>query len=511
MKIDKIILGEKEYEVDEKINIISGYTKANKTVLFYAIEYLFCIDSSLEINKAKTVFNCNSIKMIFKEDKKILKVERMFDEKFNAIIDDEQFDSKASYQKELALKFNFDQIYIENNNQKNKFYLKDYLKLIMIPEEQLTSVKNIFERNGELDINKLIAFFTYMITGKVMKKELVDKKTRTSKSTTQINQFVTTFNRIYSKPKKSEINKYNEATTKMDDLNNEIANIEKLLTNLSEQKKELEISNLRLNTLIKSYEEDMKCFKFAKFFEKIEEEVSEEVDLIDYEYYSSLKNSINDIKKLYNENTNKISKLCKQLLLHNEEKDNLMQKVIGNKETIASLKKVEQYNQMLLLTSNMTVDNNKIFDDIVNEIEQYKNTVKNDFKNNLSILCSEIKNRLTLWGINDINEVSFNNRTYDFEFDSTPIKFQPKGEKSIFSLAVNIEIILFMKSIGIIVPNFILIDSCWVATDLRDMKPEQIKTNIVNNLAKLDLQVIIFENEDRKERIENCNYIFLCQ
>lgn len=511
MKINKIILGDKEYEIDEKINIISGYTKANKTVLFYAIEYLFCIDSSLEINKAKTVFKCNSIKLIFKEDKKLLKVERMFDEKFNAKIDDEQFDSMVSYKKELALKFNFDEIYIENNNQRNQFYLKDYLKLIMIPEEQLTTVKNIFERNGELDKNKLIAFFTYMITGKVMKKELVDKKTRTSKSTTQINQFVTTYNRIYSKPKKSEINEYNGAMTKMDDLNNEIANIEKLQTNLFEQKKELEISNLRLNTLIKSYEEDMKCFKFAKFFEQIEEEVGEEVDLIDYEYYSSLKSSINDIKTLYNENTNKISNLYKQLSTYKEEKDILMQKVSNYKEIINSLKKVEQYNQMLVLTNNMTAENKKIFDDVFNEIEQYKNIEKNDFKNNLSILCSNIKNRLTLWGINDFHEVSFNNRTYDFEFDSTPIKYQPKGEKSIYSLAVNIEIILFMKSIGIIVPNFILIDSCWVATDLRDMKQEQIKTNIVNNLAKLDLQVIIFENEDRKEPIENCNYVYLCQ
>lgn len=509
MKLKAIMLGDKEYAINENINIISGYTKANKTVLFYAFEYLFCIDSSLELSNAIDALKCNSIKAIFGDDTITFAVEREFSEKFKGIIDDIPYDSMKKYKKDLALKFGFNEIFVDNNNQKNQFFLKDYLKIILIPEEQLTSIKNIFERNGELDKGKMIAFFNYMITGKTMDDGLISKKTKAKKSETNISQFITAYNRIYKKPTKTEISKYNFAKEKIVEVVQEISNIKLEIDKCINQKKELEDSNIRLSVLVNSYEEDMKSFKFAKYFECIEELIDEELDIVEYEYYSSLKNSITDIKKLYFENITQISKIDKQIVTLKNELSSLVDKETKYKTIIENYKHILQYNQMIELTTNMCVDNEKIKEEITNEVENHKKLINDEFKSNLIELCMNIRKRLVSWGITDINVVSFDTKTYDFEFDSTPVKIRPKGEKSIFSLAVNVEIVLLMKSLGIVVPDFLIIDSCWVATDLRELTQDQIKNNIVSNLLESNLQIIIFENEDRKQKIENCTYIYL--
>ena len=202
MKICKISFGNKHYDLNDKVNIITGYTGKNKTLLFYAFEYLFCIDSTLDIKLAKKQLNTDYISAEFKNDVKVIVLKRNFSSNFNAYINDTNYMNMTKYKKALAEIFNFKEIYIENGNKKNQFYLKDYLKIIFIPEEQLTSPKNIFERNGELEKNKIQMFFQYMLTGDTISEELIKKKTGTKKSSLSISSFITTYNRIYSKPKK---------------------------------------------------------------------------------------------------------------------------------------------------------------------------------------------------------------------------------------------------------------------------------------------------------------------
>lgn len=509
MKISKISFGTKSYNLDYKVNIITGYTGKNKTLLFYAFEYLFCIDSTLDIKLAKKQLNTDYISAEFQNDVKTIKIKRKFSSSFEAYINNENYTSMKKYKKALAEIFDFNEIYIENGNKKNQFFLKDYMKIILIPEEQLTSPKNIFERNGELEKNKIQMFFQYMLTGDTISEKLIKKKTGTKKSASSISSFITTYNRIYSKPKKSELKKYENLLERIDVLKNDLLSITNQLDDNEKNLNLVNTSSRRLMILLNSYNQELKEYGFAEIFEQIEESIEDNISKIDYEYYSAINIAIEDITKVKTFNDQKLGKL-----LSDNEKLNFKINDINNELNDLNIKlhdfdNVVRYNNMITMTTCLMNANEIEISNIEDNLNREKEKIKTDFSTNIQILCDNILTRIQKWGIEDIISVGFDKVNYDFLFNDKPIKIQPKGEKSIFSLATNIEIILFMKKIGIIVPSFIIIDSCWVASDLSYITQDELKNNIVDDLLQMELQVLILENEDRKTRIENCHYINL--
>lgn len=509
MKICKISFGNKHYDLNDKVNIITGYTGKNKTLLFYAFEYLFCIDSTLDIKLAKKQLNTDYISAEFKNDVKVIVLKRNFSSNFNAYINDTNYMNMTKYKKALAEIFNFKEIYIENGNKKNQFYLKDYLKIIFIPEEQLTSPKNIFERNGELEKNKIQMFFQYMLTGDTISEELIKKKTGTKKSSLSISSFITTYNRIYSKPKKTEIKKYEELIKRIDVLKKDLVSFNEQLDNNMKELNLINTSSKRLMILLNSYNQELKEYGFAEIFEQIEENIEDNISKIDYEYYSAINAAIEDITKVKKFTDSKLEKLLSDNEKINHKINDLNNELNELKIRLNDFDNIVRYNDMIAMTTGLINANENEILKIDDNLNKENAKIKTDFSMNIQILCNNILTRIQKWGIEDIVSVGFDKLNYDFLFNDKPIKIQPKGEKSIFSLATNIEIILFMKKIGIVVPNFIIIDSCWVTSHLSYITQDQLKNKIVDNLSQMKLQVLILENEDRKKRIENCHYITL--
>ena len=56
------------------------------------------------------------------------------------------------------------------------------------------------------------------------------------------------------------------------------------------------------------------------------------------------------------------------------------------------------------------------------------------------------------------------------------------------------------------VPDFIMIDTLWVATSIKDFDSFDMKQRIVQNIRESDTQIILFENENQNEIIPNCHY-----
>ena len=242
------------------VNIVTGHTGDNKTLLFYAFEFLFCIDSSINLEEAKKNLGSDYISAEFVENDNSFVLKRKFSPTFNAYIDDVEFDKSTQYKKKLAERFNFNQIYIQNGDKKNQFFLKDYIKIIMIPEEQLTSTKNIFERYGEIDKVKMHLFFNYMISGKSVNVELIKKGSEIQKSEKTISSIKTTFNRVFSKPKKKELDDYAAHEELVLNYTRELDEYSLKKKNLAEKIDSLKLENKRFDTLLNSYGQDLKDY-----------------------------------------------------------------------------------------------------------------------------------------------------------------------------------------------------------------------------------------------------------
>ena len=180
-----------------------------------------------------------------------------------------------------------------------------------------------------------------------------------------------------------------------------------------------------------------------------------------------------------------------------------------NDEKSKKFEKIVLYKQMENVSKSMENENTEKFKLIEEDLSAETKEIKKEFDDNIKDICENIKTRISNWNVKDVTNVSFNSNSYDFLFDNKPIKIQPKGLKSICTLATNLEIILFMKNNGIVVPSFLTIDSLWVGSDFKYISKKELKQSIINDVNKSGLQIAIFENEDDDEKLTNCNYLSL--
>lgn len=486
-------------------NIITGYTGQNKTLLYTAVNYVFCVSSKLGIKSAIKSLSSNfiGVKITNGVTEHILK--RTIQDFFEAYIDDVPYKKMNEYKKTLNSIFLFTPVKISCAGKNNTFNVSDFLDFVFIPENQLTSQNNVFEKDGYSEKAKNISFFIYILTGLSIDEKINKKSTDLERNYKKVFNYRTAVNYVL-KPKKDETRKRESIIKAKEEKRhtiNDLIEKNRLIEKILEEKK---ISVYRLNALKKSYESDLSDCIEAGYLEEIEKMCeSDQISQIDYSYYSALKKSVDEISQIVTQSFETID--SNVLILSN------------NKERIKELElEVAELDNQLKLSDNI-----RIYDECINTIdfisgefekakketavsfEKEKENINSTYKDNLNILTQNVKTRLKKWGI-DIDKVEFDYLNDDFLFDGEAIKYLPKGRKSIYTFALNIEIYLISKSKIVNIPGFIMVDSLWVATNIKELNSDSFKETLIRDIETLDFQTIIFENENQSKRVPGCNY-----
>ena len=188
-------------------------------------------------------------------------------------------------------------------------------------------------------------------------------------------------------------------------------------------------------------------------------------------------------------------------------------------EKIKTLKRQMQIDEQSLADINNTIHEYDVFIKMKELFVQKKekkfradiqlnyNEIETDFEKFIRSICINVANRLRQWGLKKYITVNFNFDRFDLVFDDTLRTFLPKGYKSLCTNAFIIELILYMKSINVPCFDFILIDTLWCVSFIKDYHKEDLMTNIILNLIDLDLQVIILENTHPLNENKNSKYL----
>ena len=492
------------------VNIVSGFTNTNKTLLFHSFQYLFSIDSMIDIKHAITALNSDVVSATFtKTNGEEFTLKRYFSNSFKAYIDNTEFNNLKFYKKMLSDKFSFNEVVVKNGTRANQFFLKNYIEIINIPEEQLTSTANIFDRKGYSEKGKMIEFFKYLVTGIQSSPSIIKESASIAKSEKTINSIETTFNRMYKRISKKQLNDFDKLIKSKDDLISKLNNIKLELQNNKDELLKLKRNREKLIILKNSYKNDLEDFDFSNIYDQISGDKTNEESDIEIEYYSGLNQSIKDIDEILAFYNKKISCVEEKVNKISHYADKCKEEIDKYTKEIKSLNVISSYKKAIEVRDNLNQKNEEIRKKVDNDILETEKTRDKIYHTNIEKLCLAISNRIKKWGLPNFTNVEFDFKNCNFLFDSKTLKATPKGYKSILTLATNCEILLLTKEIGINTPNFIIIDSLWLASYLKEINMEQLKINIVSNLQQSNIQIVILENEIDKKRLNNCNYICL--
>ena len=495
----------KTMPLEKGINIITGYTGQNKTLFYTAVEYVFCVSSNLGISLAINSLNSDFVGVVLTDDNVEYVLKRNIGTKFEAYINGKEYLKMDEYKKAINKCFGFLSCKISNADKANTFNSSDYMGMIFIPESQLTNQKNVFEKNGYSDKGKYIAFFKYILTGLIIDEKIEKKTNDLERNFKRVANYKTAVN-YFLRPNKADSHKREVLISSKKAIENQIALLKEENKKIVKDLEEKKIVLYRLRALKKTYESDISDCIEAGYFEDIENMCNSDcISPIDFSYYEVLKKNLEEIDSLLVSNSSYISS-----------KEDI---VSANIEDIkAKEKELSELDNALLLTDNI-----RIFDDCINTIEivsneyekqknetsinyeSQKQKIESNFKENIKLLCNNVLNRIHSWGIN-VESVDFDYLNYDFLFDNEAVKYVPKGKKSIFTFALNFEIHSMAKKSLVNVPDFIMIDTLWVATSIKDFDSFDMKQRIVQNIRESDTQIILFENENQNEIIPNCHY-----
>ena len=481
-------------EPNNRISAIVGHTGAKKTLLYKLILFVLGVQVQLDINSVFNNFpNASYIELVIKNDEKETIVKKELSESFHAFIGEKEFTNARNYNSEINKLFNLCAVKVENGTKSCEFGFKELLNFVFIPEEQLSSNKSIFTREGFSEKEKIMNFFRYIVSGKTIGNDETKERTSLKKDKNSVKSFQTALNRRVQKPSAKDIKQREKIIDELNQLreNNERLNTE--LQDLTFQRKQFLITLERINSLYKTYLANIEEAKAGISFEASINMNSEPSDM-DVLYLNSLENEISDLGKTIQYSNNKLKKIDESIskinadLTSSKEKEELLLK------ELESYAYIDRYETVQSASAQIFEVIESKENEVQEKIEVQQKRIDDTYNEKLKELCGSISSRLENWGLHNVG-VSFDALNADFRFNKEKLSIIPKGLKSIYSLASALEILKLSVNNNISNLNTIIVDSLWVATDIEGITKADLVNSIVSDLITDGIQVIIFENE----------------
>lgn len=481
-------------DFDENFNAIIGHTGARKTLLYKLIMFAFGVSVGLDFKSVISNFPSSTyIEVVIKDEKCQKSIKRQISETFHGFVDGEEIDNLKKYNSEINRLFDLNPVKVENGIKSCTFGFKELLNFIFIPEEQLSSNKSIFTREGFSEKEKIMNFFSYIVSGMTVGDDDTKERTKIKKDKNSVKSFQTALNRRVKKPSAEEIKKRDRIVDKLYVLNTEEKKLSEELQDLVTQRKQNLISLERINSLYKTYIANIEETRAGLSFEASVDKDSEPSDM-DSLFLNSLENEISDLNETIQYSNSILKKINERITKINDRLKQLNEEEISLKEVLSTYAYIDSYETIQNASSRIFDAIEQTENEVKERIEEQQKTIDEAFKQNLYELCEAISLRLNNWGLHDVT-VSFDYSNSDFRFNSERLSIVPKGLKSIYSLASAYEILKLAKKNEITNLNTVLVDSLWVATDIEGIVKEELISSIVSDLVDEETQIIVFENE----------------
>lgn len=510
MKINKISLLDSKgtslvsYELSNSINIFYGFSGNGKTLLFNLICYALASSTEIDIVEAQRNFDDLTFIELTLDENFIIK-RKVTNNEFEGSVCGNIINDKTEYRDLIESKMGFKKIKLVKNKSYETitYRLVQFIDFLFFSEDKIGSQDPLCKCGKNEKGTEKYNLLKYLVTGntilpdsvEILKKELKEEKKES-------NALKTIKHNIVMPPKNYQTKRLKILKALED--NNKLKN--KLLSEqecLTKDIVENKLTLIRLNALMQFNKTKIDDIELAQSFnntfndtELLCQHCGEKISLINpYDYNeekSKLIEQTNDIKKNIDQINTKI------ISLRAKKKDNA--DTYGKYEK--EIKKLKQdlfeldqnfYNYSLYLQIEKIFTKSEKME-TKEKVDLQENEINTKFSTEIDNICDKITERLKKWGLKNYCIAKFDFGSYDFTFSGTKRKILAKGYKSLCTCAFIIELMLRFKEKNINYLNFVLLDSLWTASDLRDIAPDKLSDNIINDFKNIDLQILIFEN-----------------
>ncbi len=512
-------------ELNDHVNILYGYSSSGKTLLFKLIEFVLGKEEIIDIDEAKKkIHGLNYVEIKFSQCQVLRRyLNTNFEGAFGIDKCSTITNDKAQYRKFVGDLFHHKDIKVikkPSTYTTTTLSVAEFINNFFFGESKIGESKPFYQLEGKAAEIKLKNYFKYFITGEVVPNSDIKQKKEElalAQKKKKAESFFSSYKKLVKKPSKKDLIRLEQLPSLIEISKNNIDKINKEQSSLQNKLFECKImldKFVSLKELYKSQIEDLKCSSAIdtfmtdawiecencgnKIYWKQNTSVDDEIaclnsKIIDLNHLEIIKQ--NELK----EHLNKLNDLIKE---QNNEKNNI--------------KLLEDELGRLISTNEEFINYQNAYSDYFNK-EKYINTQKDeidpnskidiDFAKQIDILCSKISNRLQSWGLPEYTNVSFDHEKFDFKFDGTLRYILAKGFKSFCTTAMIIELIYNMKEVGVSCFDFVLVDTIWQISDFQKINIMDVAKKYINDIAQLNLQVIIFENKIPDVNNANCKLI----
>ncbi len=511
MKINAIVLkGNNNYnfELNRNVTIIYDESGAGKTLLFKLIEYALGSDGTkIDAKEAQKVYpGLYEINMkLSNEEKEYLFVRKIPKNTKNDVVYCDDKIIPGTYNDILNRIINYNPIKVVKNKEKmetSTFSLREYVKCLFFNESRMTSSDSLLTENYT-EKSKIKNFYKYLVTGEILDEKELIKAKNDIQLLDSIKISLKTLAKGIEEPTKENEKLYKFLNNQVASLTKKIDKNQEIIKDLSLNKNEKMINKERLLSLKQLFESQIEdndsALQFASFLKNltIKCECGRDINIVDIEFnedeYYDLRAKIKDIEKQLIITQKEIDALNASLDNAQKDLDDVVVKLNNATEELAVLtKKIEDYDVYKKMLSIFKVKREKKEKNTI--IEAQQKNIDDNFDRNIKRICELAQFRLEKWGIDRYSKVEFDSEVFDFKFNGTLRYHLSKGYKNICTSAVIIEILLQALFLKINSLNSIVIDSFWSHLFITGIDTTNIINNIVKDLEKTDIQILIMEN-----------------
>lgn len=502
------------FEPSNKATLITGFSGKGKTLMFKLIEYALGENKKIDIEEAKRHFSgLNAVQLTFSNGQVFYRaLNKTFDGKIKESLQTD-FISKdeKTYKKAVGALFGHEDIKVLKNGktklQETTFTVSEYLNTLFFDESRITEEKSFIEEEGYSGITKLKNYYKYFITGKIIDNNVISDAKEEQKEAVIEKKVVSYLGKQVTKPlteiakkkKKYEgqLKSYNEKLQHVSDqINDRKKQIECHLINknklcaLSDLYKN-QLSEIETALLLDDFmkESEIKCQSCGQsiLWQPIDEMQDEIKNL--HGLIGDIQNTLHSIDEQVQSLNDNLESLIKQ-------KDTIKEHITQTSDAILGINaQIEDYLAYEKLKSIIKTKKSSSESAIQQLVETTKE-IEDEFSTQIKVMCDSISNRLKKWKVLTKKDVDFDFDKFDFKFNGTIRGHLAKGYRGFCTVAMIIELIKHMQSVGIPCFNFILIDTVWKVALFETENINEVVSAFLQDVAQCGIQIIVFENEN---------------
>ena len=502
------------FEPSNKATLITGFSGKGKTLMFKLIEYALGENKEIDIDEAKQHFRgLKAVQLTFSNGQVFY---RALEKTFNAKIKESaetEFISKEEkpYKKAVGALFGHEDIKVLKNGktklQETTFTVSEYLNTLFFDESRITEEKAFIEAEGYSGITKLKNYYKYFLTGKIIGNNVISDAKEAQKEAAIEKKVVSYLGKQVTKPLAEITKQKKKYQGQLKSFNEKL---QQTTGQINETKKQIECHLINKNKLCALYDlyknqlsEIEAALLLDNFMKESEIKCHNCGQSILWQPIDDVQDEIKNLHGLISDIQNTLHSIDEQVQSLNGTLDSLINKEDAIKGQIEQVSdallginaQIEDYLAYEKLKSIIKTKHSSS-ESAIQQLEETTKEIEDDFATQIKVMCESISKRLEKWKVLTKTDVDFDFDKFDFKFNGTIRGHVAKGYRGFCTVAMIIELIKHMQSVGVPCFNFILIDTVWKVASFETENINEVVSAFLQDVAQCGIQIIVFENEN---------------